>query len=272
MIFTRYSFPKINEKFKGFTLLEMLISMAILGVILIVFFSSFHVQRKVSKSQDEMADAQSNAHFALDAISRAMKLAGSGLTNGSITAANHDIGGDVNGATDTVTVIHGGSDTVTFVGVFEEEEGKLNGIANKEDSIITLDDTGVLDDDKKKYISIGGQDSYAITSIAGNNLNISPGTTSIAYKDETPVFLIKAITYQIINDVDSDGNKTPVLKVNENTGGSAQPLVEYIKDIQIDLLPSASNWDRGSITVVAVTRTPNKGTVTLHAIVRNRNK
>lgn len=267
MTFTRHSFARIKENSRGFSLLEMLISISIFTIILTIVFTTFNLQHKTSKSQDEKASALNSAHFVLDAISKTIKLVGSGLTNGSITAA---LGGDVNGATDTVTVVHGGSDTVTFVGVFEENEGKLNGVANKDDSSIILDDTGVLDDNLKKYISIGGQDSYTITSIIGNTVNISPNLTK-GYKDKTPVFLIKAVTYQII-DEDFKGRKIPTLKVNENTGGNAQPFVKYINDIQIDLLPSASDWDRGSITVVAVTKTPNKGTITLHAVVRSRNK
>lgn len=61
-------------KNKGFTLIEMLIAISVFSIIIIVlvniFLTGIHIQRKISASQDVRASAQ----FALEVMSREMRM------------------------------------------------------------------------------------------------------------------------------------------------------------------------------------------------------
>ncbi|MGR3178936.1 MAG: PilW family protein [Candidatus Anammoxibacter sp.] len=251
----------------GFTVIELIISVTILSIIFLIAFGSFFVLNKAHKKQDELSEANHNARVAMDVLLRTMKLAGSGLTNGSITAS---IGAAVNGATDTVTIIHGGSDTVTFVGIFDDEKGRLGNAASSGDTTIILENKTQTDEfgtgtSPKRYISIGGQDAYTVTGIDRDAFTITLGSTlNRNYANTTPVYMVKDVTFRIEED-----NNISVLKVSEPTLSGKQPLVEYITNIQLELI---ENNTKGSITVVAVTKTQNNGTVTLHSLVGIRNR
>lgn len=258
----------VHKRDEGFTIVELVVTTAILLIILLIAFGSFHTLRKEHKRQDELSEANHNAHVALEILSRAIQWAGSGLTNGSITA--NSIGGDVNGATDTVTLTQGGSDTVTCVGIFEDKKGGLGAAASSGNTTLTLQNAtqaSNFNTGTKRYISVAGQDTYAITNINSAILTLGSGLKR-AYANATPVYRVDKAEYLIVDDIDSNGNKTPVLKKRENNG-TLDPIIDYIKDIQIEPL---ENNTIGSITVVAITKTHNKGTVTLHSIVKIRNK
>lgn len=251
----------------GFTIIELVVSIAILLIIFLIAFGSFHTLRKEHKRQDELSEADHNARVALETLGRAIQWAGSGLTNGSITA--NSIAGAVNGATDTVNIRQGGSDTVTCVGIlsFDANQSKLKSAASSGASSIETTYASNFDTGTKKYVSVGGQDTYIISSIASDTLTLS-STLKRNYANATLVYRVDKVEYQIVNDIDSEGNIVPVLKRRTNNG-NLEPIIDYIKDIQIEPMENATI---GSITVVAITKTHNKGTVTLHSLVKIRNR
>lgn len=88
---------------KGFTILELVIAMAILGVLTAGIFSLYNSQHRVTHIEADVVDVQQNLRMSLDSVSRDVRMAGFALTN----AAN-PIGASGNGSG------LGGSDTFTI--------------------------------------------------------------------------------------------------------------------------------------------------------------
>ncbi len=112
-----------NLKLKqGFTLVEILIVMAILGVIMGVVYSVYLTHQKSAYTQEEVVDVQQNLRMAMDTISRDIRMAGmlvpatttpiatgTGTRITINTASARNIYARINAA----PAVAGGSDTVT---------------------------------------------------------------------------------------------------------------------------------------------------------------
>ncbi|MFZ3089484.1 MAG: PilW family protein [Nitrospirota bacterium] len=68
---------KINDK--GFTLIEILVSLAILGIVLAGIYSVYTMQHKSYIVQEQVANMQQNERVALQMITRDIRMAGLGL-------------------------------------------------------------------------------------------------------------------------------------------------------------------------------------------------
>lgn len=68
---------KIRDKAAGFTLVEMVISVLVLGIILVAMGGLFVLFQKSSAQTTELAEAQQNARIALDFITEQLRQAGS---------------------------------------------------------------------------------------------------------------------------------------------------------------------------------------------------
>lgn len=88
---------------KGFTILELVIAMAILGVLTAGIFSLYNSQHRVTHIEADVVDVQQNLRMSLDSVSRDVRMAGFALTNGA-----NPIGASGNGSG------LGGSDTFTI--------------------------------------------------------------------------------------------------------------------------------------------------------------
>lgn len=102
---------------RGFTLVEILVAVAISGIVMAGIYSAYYSQQKSYVAQEEVAEAQQNLRAAMYFMEREIRMAGcdpSGSANSSIIAAgansmqfSEDIGdgagGSSNGAIDTAT-------------------------------------------------------------------------------------------------------------------------------------------------------------------------
>lgn len=70
-------FSTIRPRNRGFTLVEMLFSMMIIGVVLLAFVGIFTLYQKSSSQTNQYADAQQNARIALDYVTDYLRQAGS---------------------------------------------------------------------------------------------------------------------------------------------------------------------------------------------------
>jgi len=68
--------PRSNRPEAGFTLVELMISMAIAGIVLASVFSLFMFQQRVYVQQSDMARNQAQLRGALQAMSRDIRMAG----------------------------------------------------------------------------------------------------------------------------------------------------------------------------------------------------
>lgn len=97
--------------------------------------------------------------------------------------------------------------------------------------------TKLFDKDKKKYISLGGLESFTITDIEENTLILNKDITNTYKTDGTiSVFPIRAISYEVVKE-----NGKFILKRDENTGGGRQPFVENIERIGFGYLDGEGN-------------------------------
>jgi type IV pilus assembly protein PilW len=80
--------PLHKDKSKGFTMVEMLVSMGIAMVVLAAVTSTFMAQTKFYNAQEQVNEMQQNARAAIDLMSREIKMAGYDPTGLAITTSN----------------------------------------------------------------------------------------------------------------------------------------------------------------------------------------
>lgn len=72
---------------RGFTIIELVIAMAILGVLTAGIFSLYNTQHKVTHIEADVVDVQQNQRLAVESITRDLRMAGFALTGGEFPVA-----------------------------------------------------------------------------------------------------------------------------------------------------------------------------------------
>lgn len=99
--------------FKGFTLIELMIAMAVGLVLLAAVYSFFILQNKELNKQEQVAVMQDNARMAMDMMTREIMMAGYGATSslprcvGTTTATNTPCVGITAANTNSITLLSG---------------------------------------------------------------------------------------------------------------------------------------------------------------------
>jgi len=231
------------KKERGFTLVELLVAMAISGIVMAAVYTAFVTQQKSYTVQDQVAEMQQNARVGLDMIAREVRMAGYGQPDWSIPADTNDDGVNEN-VTDPVTVVDvgGGSYRITVIGCFEPNPATLSAAAPAGNTTLTLQSTteaSRLNTTTKNNIFIGGFENARITNVSGKVLTIDTdpdisGNQGLvwSYDTGTEVNLVKAVTYYIEDNT---------LRRDENTGAGGQPLAENIEDLGITFANNIAN-------------------------------
>ena len=233
---------KRTDKQHGFTLVELMVVVAIFFFIIAAVFDAYLSQYHASVIQERVSETQQNARIAMDFLSKEIRMAGfampatvvNGFSNAITPAINNDAtsGNNVLDGTDQITVITGYRQIST-----------LASAANQGATTITINGNGNnFDTDKKKYVCIDAatsEDNYEVTGATSNSLTLSPGLTR-NYEQGAVVLMVKAITYSI--------NDAWALTRNENTGGGAQTLVPNIEDLQFAYQLADGTWSNAPAT------------------------
>jgi prepilin-type N-terminal cleavage/methylation domain-containing protein len=233
------------RKEKGFTLVELLVAMAISGIVVAAVYTAFVTQQKSYTVQNQVAETQQNARVGLDLIAREVRMAGYGQPAWSMNA---DTDGGCFGlchtVTDPVTVVDGGAspDRITVIGCFDTAPGTLSVAASMGNTALTLqnaDEASKFNTTTKNSIFIGGFENAKVTNISGRTLTIdidptTSGNQGLArsYSTGAEVNLVRAITYYVEDDT---------LRRDENTGAGGQPLAENIEDLQLTYANKLAN-------------------------------
>ena len=250
--------PCVFTQKRGFSLVELLISMVIATVVGLAGFVIFSTSNWTYKVQEDIAEAQQNVRVAMDRIAKDIRLAGFGLPSPPFSLT---ISGQTFTTAITVTDSSSNADTITILGI-GYEAGELVGTnasgqsyicykkITDEEKLIGLDNRV---DAKRKYVSIGGNtfitldttdtDTGECSSVSGSKkLPLdSPSTLDRAYSANTVVYIIQAVQYTINNlspFLTGCSTNNPCLASLDYTGlrgGSGndrQPLAESIEDIQ----------------------------------------
>ena len=209
---------------KGLTLIELLVAMAVSGILIAGVYRTFIGQHKTYAAQEQIVDMRQNARVAISRMMREIRMAGFGNVSDVLS-----LSGGVNSFTQVITPgSNGFGNAITIVGGFRQIKDPTTGdpitVTSAAGNTITLSKaTDEFDGNAHKYISVGGIGSYIVQSRSGSNLTL----------DRTPIhpvganiFKISAITYDLYL---SDGKI--VLGRNENTGGYSQPVAEHIETL-----------------------------------------
>ncbi len=215
------------RKNRGITLIELLVALVITGILVGAIYRTFIGQQKTYSVQEQVVDTQQNVRAAINRMMAEIRMAGFGNVSMLLPPINPGgfitIGGK--NYTDVVTpdypvagsvTILSGMGSTTLTAVPASNQITVNSLTDSQGNV--LFDTG-----DRKYVSIGGVESYAITNIAGNTLTLS-GTLTYSHAAGTMIYGIRAVSYQV------DGTRT--LLRDENMGGGGQPLADNIEALQ----------------------------------------
>ncbi len=168
---------------RGLTLIELVVAMAIAGIVMTAAYAVFLLQQKSYAVQDQVVEIQQNARVAMNLLARDMRMAGHGVPSSPIIIKGTPY-------TDAL-VIDGDGGGVTLLGCFGAPEGYLSKSAATGATEIELVDSKQaekFDVGDRGYVFIGGYDKAVIKEEpVGKTLVLKEGT-----KKRYPTTYLKA--------------------------------------------------------------------------------
>ncbi len=260
---------------KGLSIIELLIALALSGILTGALYQTFIGLQKTYAIQDQVVDVRQNVRSAIDRMTREIRMAGYG---GNIL----ETFGSINTYPSLITPVNGeGQDSITMI--MADEVAKLGQNAAVGSNQLILNGSNadeIFNTDKKKYLCLNGQNNYLVKGVSGNTVTLATPLLEDHLMNE-PVSLVKAITYKILP------NTTDLVR-DENTGEGSQAVAEGVEDLQlkytlsdgtiVDSPATPSDIRIVSITLTARTKISNpqypgdgcrRQTLTSHVEVRN---
>ncbi len=269
-----------TRKEYGFTLIELLISMAISGILLAATVTTFIAQQKSYNLQTQIADMTLNVRAAIDMMAREIRMAGYGVPPSQLSDWIdwvRDANGDPIVFTDSVYIAKDDTkpDALSIVGCFDPPLARVGadtGVRSTKLKVLYNSRSKQLNAGNKKVFYIGRNETGIVKSSSNSksrrgtlNIDTDPsaeGNQGLAGQysaGDTPVELLKVITYTIAIDTRNYDTPTPILRRNEHIGGGAQPLAEHIEDLRIT--------PDGNTLIIALTgRTPKPDPTYRHPV------
>lgn len=251
---------------RGFTLIELMISLVITSVIVSAGYTILTTTHKATISNQRAADTQQNVRVAMELIARDIKQAGFGMPPTSSTpvggtAGNCALGGtivamrpaDNNSAVSAVPNDTGADSISLVVPRTNPTNGVVPGwmLANNAPLVggaavitsITLTSSAVtqmvnegMQNGSGAYISIGGAVTVPVASSSGATITLgSPIYAPISFPAGTQVYLLQCVTYQVATGAANCGSLGPCLTRTVDSGTAptvTTPLVDGVEDLQ----------------------------------------
>ena len=242
--------------FKGLTLIELLVAMAISAVLIAAIYRTFIWQQKTYVVQEQVVDMQQNVRVAINRMMREIRMAGFGSISDVLALPDLGNGRGVNGFTQVVTP---GSTTITIVGGFKpirRDNGDPILVASASGNQITLNyATDEFDGNAHRFICIGGIESNTVQSRSERILTLDE-PLRYTHPPGTPIYKIHAITYGLRNN--DDGVRVLFRDLYPNTVSSQRDTVaENIENLQFEYLDAngITTTNPGDIRMIRVTIT-----------------
>jgi prepilin-type N-terminal cleavage/methylation domain-containing protein len=233
---------------RGVTLIELLVALVISSILIAAFYRLFISQQQTYSVQEQVTDMQQNARAGINRMMNEIRMAGFGnvsmvlpVTLNSRTF-NNVLNPDSPGV-GSFTFVSAVGYTTTVSKMPGDYLNPLDPTTKLEKNQIVVSrlnndsGTAVVNTENKRYISIGGVESHAVTAIDTESKKLTlDGNVIHNHALGTPIFGIRAVTYQVV-----DEDEKPILKRDENTGGGRQPLADNIENIQFDCFDAGGN-------------------------------
>jgi prepilin-type N-terminal cleavage/methylation domain-containing protein len=221
---------------KGMTLIELVVALAMSGLLVAGVYRTFIQQQKTYIIQEQVVDMQQNVRASISRMMEEIRMAGFGhvsmvlpVSLGGRTFA-HVLNLD-SPAPGALTMVSATGGTATITGIPAQNQIIVSALADGQGNPL-------FDTSNRKYLSVGGLESHTISAIDSGTKTITLNST-LKYNhvaNSTLVFGIRAITYQVVNEA---GILT--LKRDENAGAGPQPLADHIENIQFEYFNAAGN-------------------------------
>lgn len=248
-------------KERGFTIIELLISMAVASLVATAGFALFSQSNWSYQVQENVGEAQQNARVAMGRIARDIRMAGFGLPEDS-DSLSFSASGPAFENPITVTDSASDPDAITILGI-GYEEGELIGVTTGGGTYICyssttrntnhpkgriLDGATLLVKPGRKHVSIDGLvyaelDTSTTSEECGNSkrmkLPVADSSELSTALTEGTVYIIQAVEYSIVNtdgEINGCSAANPCLVSKDYSGlrggTGRQLLAENIEDIQ----------------------------------------
>lgn len=223
----------------GFTVVEVLVSVAIVSMILAGLFAVFVQARQRMHSLKTQAQMYQNLRFATTLLSRDLRMAGYGLNRPA--SELHDWITWVSGVTNVATVVSGGtsSDTLLIAAAFDRVCTTSVSAAKGATAISLNSGAGSEFTSSRRLVFIGRCELARVTAVSGDTLSISTlPTTSMglnyAHAAGTPVEIVDVVRYSVYP---ASGSNPPFLRRERTTRTSealtSQLVAEGIEGLKI---------------------------------------
>ena len=249
---------KLVRAGKGFTLMELVVSMGVLGLLMAAVSGVLRTHAHTYTREELSVAMEENLRFAMTTIKDEVRRAGYGLPANNLGAWIPWVSGfSVN-----PRIVQGSGtapDRISVAACTSQPVATLasNAVAAAFD--LSLDSTSGLDSAQRRLILIGDEEHAWVKSAGGGSITIDTnlGVTgnqglSRGYVAGTPICRVDVLTFDVQTD---PATGVPRLRLDRNQGEGPQPTADGIADLQITS-PAAGRY---RITLRAETEAPYPG-------------
>jgi prepilin-type N-terminal cleavage/methylation domain-containing protein len=223
------------KRSKGLTLIELLVAMAISGILVAALYRTFIGQHRTYTVQEQVVDMQQNVRVAINRMMREIRMAGFGSA-WNVFPPEHlpfvtldGLFPDVMNPRDNVNNVGQNDDQITIIGAFEQ----VSTLSQSTDGSDTIQLVGGADQFNlltRRYLCIGGLETHIVGWMSGNTVTLD-GRLLFNHAVGTPVYKVKAIRYRL--RWDNRNPNMPVLTREDLTdGGGSQVVAINIENLQ----------------------------------------
>ena len=228
----------------GFTLVELMVTMAILGAIMVGVIGVLTTQNRAYHSEESILDMQMNNRVGLDRLVRIIRMAGFGCA-GNI---NKGISNDTDSYSKALVAVNSSTvpDKLTVISGWQQV-GMIKNIQDTNDpheklpksdtiQIVLLPDVsnpfGDKDSGFKKYLFIAPAEKMNFLTIDSLNSTTLKLTENVVVTEGSAVFKIRPYTFRMY----TDSYAIPCLGIDDGSG--IDSIAENIEDFQLQY-----GWD-----------------------------
>ena len=226
----------MNQK-KGFTLVEVMISVVLASILMITFYTLLNNQQKTYNSQDLIVEMQQNVRTVMDTLTRQFRSAGYGVPT-------------VQNPSEIAVITTATENTITFLVDIDNVKAVLTSdytAGNTTLSVDTVSDTsadnyfGNFPTGDTIYITDGSKwESTSVTSSSDGSLGIN--ALGNDFSQGSVLHVINTITYAQNPSDHKHSTDADTIKVTRSVDGStAQPVVDDIDYLEFKYYDDSGN-------------------------------